>query len=521
MGTDKRGRIGDVIDVVLIIFISLIFITPAMLPTSSATVTPDEDFHVVTIERPFFGNVTQIAHNDEIIYIGTDSNGLVIYNQETGTFEVKNATNSFPLDSVDFVQWEDEEEMLFFTSRENIPYPDNTSIIPWVYSYDGVEVVPIGNFTYTYRPKSSMLVNDGNIFINGKYVLQDYKNTSIPVHLDDVGMIMIYILVKDSDDMLIIDNTLYTFQEVFHLDEKIAYSNLMNYNLSNNTFWEVNAHIRLLTGATSHVYALAYDHAGTVYVGSEHGILLVDIEYPDPPRFMNKTRNITMENGLISDEILDLEYSDSRNTLFASSKNGLSAIDLTTELITNIDASHGLLSNKINSIDWNEERSELYIGHDNGISILRFGTPTGIPEIQHTPVTTGTVGEKIQINATITSGNPIESAYVYYRPLEQANFSCIEMQADGNIYSAEIPALSTPGTMEYYIRAMDIYGNANSTDVYEIEVSRQDEVTQEKAGWIPGMSMNMSIIILVVLIAAGSVGVVILRKRMKKGSNHP
>ena len=63
--------------------------------------------------------------------------------------------------------------------------------------------------------------------------------------------------------------------------------------------------------------------------------------------------------------------------------------------------------------------------------------------------------------------------------MEQANFTCIEMQADGDFYTAEIPALATPGTMQYYIRAADIYGNENITGVYDIDVSRQDEVIVE------------------------------------------
>ncbi|MGM0509569.1 MAG: hypothetical protein ACQESD_00375 [Thermoplasmatota archaeon] len=220
-----------------------------------------------------------------------------------------------------------------------------------------------------------------------------------------------------------------------------------------------------------------------------------------------------MKDGLISNSIKDIEYSSNNHIIFARSNKGLSIINITKNHIINIESRNGLLSNKINCIDWNEDRSELYIGHDNGISILTIEDNTDLPNIDHTPVTQATVGEPITIEAKITDNSNISSAEVYYRPINQTNFTSIEMQADGNEYTAQIPATPTPGKMEYYIQAMDIHGNENSTDTYEIDVIKKESTTQDKEGFIPGTSQTTSFILLITIAVISTFALIIIKKK--------
>ncbi len=58
----------------------------------------------------------------------------------------------------------------------------------------------------------------------------------------------------------------------------------------------------------------------------------------------------------------------------------------------------------------------------------------------------------------------------------------------------------TPGKLEYYIEASDIYGNENQTEVYEVDVVEENTSTQDKDGYIPGTDMTSSVIITVIIL---------------------
>ncbi len=148
----------------------------------------------------------------------------------------------------------------------------------------------------------------------------------------------------------------------------------------------------------------------------------------------------------------------------------------------------------------------------NRTSVFEIGVGHESPVIDHIPLSKANTRSYTLIEANIFDESPISSACLYYRSTDQANFTCVEMQADGNIYTAEIPALVTPGTMQYYISATDIYGNENSTDVHEIEVSQPGSASQS-TGLLPGMGMNASIAILAMIGIIGAVGAFFVVKK--------
>ncbi|MGM0509517.1 MAG: hypothetical protein ACQESD_00105 [Thermoplasmatota archaeon] len=76
-----------------------------------------------------------------------------------------------------------------------------------------------------------------------------------------------------------------------------------------------------------------------------------------------------------------------------------------------------------------------------------------------------------------------------------------------------LPATPTPGEMLYYIYAADVYGNENQTNVYEVDVVKQQSSTQDKEGFIPGTSQTTSLILLITIAVISTFALIIIKKR--------
>ena len=97
------------------------------------------------------------------------------------------------------------------------------------------------------------------------------------------------------------------------------------------------------------------------------------------------------------------------------------------------------------------------------------------PTITHTPVTTAAVNTPVTIRATVTDNVAVQSVTLYYRTVGAPAFTSLAMVAEGNVYSATIPATAvTTAGVEYYIVATDTSNNqarAPTTGTYTIQVT--------------------------------------------------
>jgi hypothetical protein len=82
------------------------------------------------------------------------------------------------------------------------------------------------------------------------------------------------------------------------------------------------------------------------------------------------------------------------------------------------------------------------------------------PLVEHLAVTQALVGTPIRITATITDPSGVEYVALWFREVGIDAFQAIPMRPDGgDVYAAEIPAQSRPGTVEYHILAVDRWQN--------------------------------------------------------------
>lgn len=99
--------------------------------------------------------------------------------------------------------------------------------------------------------------------------------------------------------------------------------------------------------------------------------------------------------------------------------------------------------------------------------------PNQPPQITHTPVTGGTPGAAISINATVIDNtNRLVSATLFYREFGTLLFASANMSlTGGNQYAATIPgSVITNAGAEYYIRAVDDFNVASIHGVHKINV---------------------------------------------------
>jgi len=108
------------------------------------------------------------------------------------------------------------------------------------------------------------------------------------------------------------------------------------------------------------------------------------------------------------------------------------------------------------------------LGQKNTTVIYEFDiTDTTLPIITHTPVVNAIVNEPINIACLVTDLGGVGAVYLHYRNDTAGNFTQVTMSLG---YWYEHAARSEPGTIEYYIQAVDINGNEASTGIYNLEI---------------------------------------------------
>lgn len=123
--------------------------------------------------------------------------------------------------------------------------------------------------------------------------------------------------------------------------------------------------------------------------------------------------------------------------------------------------------------------------------------PNQPPQITHTPITSGTPGTAIAINANVIDNtNRLVSVTLFYREFGTLLFLSATMSSiGGNQYAATIPgSVITNAGAEYYIRAVDDFNVASTHGLHKINVGCvsnlfYDDFSDGLAdGWAPNVS---------------------------------
>jgi len=111
-----------------------------------------------------------------------------------------------------------------------------------------------------------------------------------------------------------------------------------------------------------------------------------------------------------------------------------------------------------------------------------FTVNTVPPVIEHTPITSAVAGNTLEITANVTDDEALSGVFLHYRAKTgEMSYQISEMTKTGGAYTGTIPkAYLTSFGARYYIRAVDISGNAAETAPADITV--QDTVGPEITG---------------------------------------
>jgi len=91
------------------------------------------------------------------------------------------------------------------------------------------------------------------------------------------------------------------------------------------------------------------------------------------------------------------------------------------------------------------------------------------PEIVHTPKSPAYVFDAINITAGVTDNVAVDAVFLNYTDVHGDNQNITMNKWNGN-WSFDIPGQTNTGTVEYFIWANDTSGNANMTDIFQIQI---------------------------------------------------
>jgi hypothetical protein len=145
-----------------------------------------------------------------------------------------------------------------------------------------------------------------------------------------------------------------------------------------------------------------------------------------------------------------------------------------------------------------------------------FTLDSTAPTISHNPVTSGTAGTDVTIDAEVTDDTGVSSVSLCYGETDSQSFDCISMtRTDGDLYTATIPAsdVTTKG-VEYYIEATDTLGNTGRNPKRDWDVSPNTIGISPSAEEFPYLFVIIGVVVAV--IAALVLVLLLLRKKRKE-----
>ncbi len=139
---------------------------------------------------------------------------------------------------------------------------------------------------------------------------------------------------------------------------------------------------------------------------------------------------------------------------------------------------------------------------------------TTLPEITHTPIISGTVGEPLLITAEITDDIEVTDASLFYRQSGETEYTEVAMtNTFDDEWAAEIPSYEiTNEGIEYYIFATDGFNNATEPkrDPYVVNVESEEKGSADNS-WL------LLMIILIAVIIVMTILIFLIKTRKAKG----
>lgn len=337
-------------------------------------------------------NITSITDDRKgNIWIGTDNNGIFIYNIENRSINqiYKEAYRPFTLPSNHITCFfkDDKDIMWIGTGKQGVTYTDLNAM----------------TFENIYTPKqedvSSLLEDqEGNLWLGfdgegiahlntkqNKYTYYNTQNHSIPSNLivcsfldsnnkiwwgsfgggvffhQDGKFIQLKDMLSDKKNIILSQYIRKIIEDhegniwigsydhgIYCLDK---YGEIQNYSLENSTL------------KTNYIADIAYDNITNVYVATNSGIYKINIENKKIQQLSKDKSGKT----IIHDHYANCIFHDNRGLLWIGGRKGISIYDTKEDTLTQIDQYNGLSNPYIRAIA-EDKHGNMWITTDNGIT---------------------------------------------------------------------------------------------------------------------------------------------------------
>jgi signal transduction histidine kinase/ligand-binding sensor domain-containing protein/DNA-binding response OmpR family regulator len=316
------------------------------------------------------------------IWIGTDHNGLLIYNVASGEVtnlqEDQNTSSSIASNHVEYLYHDDNGIIWIGHNKNGISYYHNS-----LQSIVNVEQTDCEDVSVILEDRDGRiwLGTDGNgLFVKDKG--KGIRQLSVPKS-------PIVSLLEDRKGRIWIGtylDGLYRYE-----NGKVDWFSTENSDLAGNNIWSLkedrygNLWIGTLGGAIQllrngeenlnsmenecegmrHPMDMFYDGGDKLYIATVYGLYIVDIKTNDCSSYLgNKSGTQNFKQGLIS-----CVYKDSRDNIWLGHAEGLSLWDVKKDTIYYIDKTNGLRDNIIHGIV-EDDHQNLWVTTSNGLSVV-------------------------------------------------------------------------------------------------------------------------------------------------------
>ncbi|WP_167607604.1 hybrid sensor histidine kinase/response regulator transcription factor [Maribellus sediminis] len=316
------------------------------------------------------------------IWIGTDHNGLLIYNVASGEVinlqEDQNISSSIASNHIEYLYHDDNGIIWIGHNKNGISYYHNS-----LQSVVNVEQANCEDVSVILEDSGGRiwLGTDGNgLFVKDKK--KGIRQLSVPKS-------PIVSLLEDRKGRIWIGTYL---DGLYRYDNgKVDRFSTENSDLAGNNIWSLkedrygNLWIGTLGGAIQllrngeedlnsmeiecegmqHPMDMFYDGGDKLYIATVYGLYIVDIKTNDCSSYLgNRSGTQNFKQGLISSV-----YKDSRDNIWLGHAEGLSLWDVKKDTIYYIDKTNGLRDNIIRGIV-EDDHQNLWVTTSNGLSVI-------------------------------------------------------------------------------------------------------------------------------------------------------
>jgi ligand-binding sensor domain-containing protein len=230
-----------------------------------------------------------------------------------------------------------------------------------------------------------------------------------------------------------------------------------------------------------HITALFRDRRGRVWAGTDGGGLNRVVQ--DASGHVVEFLHWGRKDGLLGDSILAIQE-DRDESLWLSTRKGLSRLDSATGEVRNFSASSGLPVSHFNANASAADEDFIYFGSTNGLLSIRQGTllharkPSRVrlTSVQHagegqeqihvpTRITSLRIpyGEIVSVNAAVLDYSEAEHQYAYRLHAED---QWTDVGAQGKVVFSKL----APGRYEFQARGRDANGIWGESEMLELEI---------------------------------------------------